>query len=155
MIKDSIFKDSVSIDKEGRGYSNSMIRKGIFIQELMNFPQWIIWFYLFLHGSFGFVGKNPSNKTDEMKFDFDVDVEEDADVDTRRRRCTPACHNSRPFCMGRCVYGGRGCFFHPCSMTPFRSLIREAFKNWGGVFLTVQTSHKQQENFHTFFLTLP
>ena len=42
----------------------------------------------------------------------------------RRRKCTPACKNSRPFCKGRCVYPRSAmarCFFGPCSDNPFFS----------------------------------
>ena len=39
----------------------------------------------------------------------------------RRRPCTPACPKSRPFCAGRCWYGGKACFFHPCMTMPWRS----------------------------------
>ena len=39
---------------------------------------------------------------------------------TRRWRCEPACRGHAPFCHGRCVFGGRACFFHPCSRSPYR-----------------------------------
>ena len=38
----------------------------------------------------------------------------------KRRKCSPACKPQRPFCHGRCVFGGRQCFFHPCSKSPYR-----------------------------------
>ena len=38
----------------------------------------------------------------------------------KRIPCRPSCQAHAPFCHGRCVFGGRGCFFHPCSKRPFR-----------------------------------
>ena len=38
----------------------------------------------------------------------------------KRRKCLPGCSNRAPYCHGRCVYGGRGCFFAPCSRSPYR-----------------------------------
>ena len=38
----------------------------------------------------------------------------------KRRKCLPGCSNYAPYCHGRCVYGGRGCFFAPCSRNPYR-----------------------------------
>ena len=38
----------------------------------------------------------------------------------KRRKCLPGCSNYAPYCHGRCVYGGRGCFFAPCSRSPYR-----------------------------------
>ena len=40
---------------------------------------------------------------------------------SRRVRCAPSCGPQRPYCHGRCVFGGMGCFFHPCSKYPYRS----------------------------------
>ena len=41
-------------------------------------------------------------------------------VSEKRRKCRPGCSNYAPYCHGRCVYGGRGCFFAPCSRSPYR-----------------------------------
>ena len=30
-----------------------------------------------------------------------------------------------PYCHGRCVFGGRKCFFHPCSPSPYRTSSAE------------------------------
>ena len=38
----------------------------------------------------------------------------------KRRPCRPGCPAARRFCHGRCVAGGRGCFFAPCSRSPYR-----------------------------------
>ena len=38
----------------------------------------------------------------------------------KRRKCRPGCSSHAPYCHGRCVYGGRACFFHPCSRSPYR-----------------------------------
>ena len=38
----------------------------------------------------------------------------------KRRKCLPGCRRHAPYCHGRCVYGGRACFFHPCSRSPYR-----------------------------------
>ena len=38
----------------------------------------------------------------------------------KRRKCTPACPSDRKFCHGRCLYGGRACYFAPCSRSPYR-----------------------------------
>ena len=43
----------------------------------------------------------------------------------KRRKCAPACKKGSPYCHGRCVYGGRACFFHPCSKTPYRTSSAE------------------------------
>ena len=44
----------------------------------------------------------------------------------RRVKCSPACKPHAPYCHGRCVFGGRGCFFHPCSPSPYRSYVGES-----------------------------
>ena len=38
----------------------------------------------------------------------------------KRRKCLPGCRRHAPYCHGRCVYGGRACFFHPDSRSPYR-----------------------------------
>ena len=38
----------------------------------------------------------------------------------KRRPCLPGCRPHAPYCHGRCVFGGRKCFFHPCSRSPYR-----------------------------------
>ena len=38
----------------------------------------------------------------------------------KRRPCSPACGTQRRFCHGRCVYGGSGCLFGPCTASPYR-----------------------------------
>ena len=38
----------------------------------------------------------------------------------KRRKCLPGCQPQAPYCHGRCVYGGRACFFSPCSRSPYR-----------------------------------
>ena len=43
----------------------------------------------------------------------------------KRRKCLPACSRARPYCHGRCVSGGRGCFFHPCASSPYRTSSSE------------------------------
>ena len=38
----------------------------------------------------------------------------------KRVPCRPACPARRKYCHGRCVYGGKACFFGPCSCSPYR-----------------------------------
>ena len=44
----------------------------------------------------------------------------------KRRKCLPGCSEKTPFCHGRCVFGGRKCFFHPCSQNPYREDAEES-----------------------------